>query len=177
VSALDTMFGGFRERAEQTYALLQRPETAFVVVATPEPDALREAAYFVERLDADRMPLAGLVLYDEHAVSPARAGRPRHGANPSSGAGRPPSSPLTAESALAGAERLAGRREHALARALLALHAERLRVAAREERLAERFSAAHPGVAVARVPAFPSDVHDPAALRAVGSWLAGGESA
>ncbi|MBO0771996.1 MAG: ArsA family ATPase, partial [Actinobacteria bacterium] len=62
VAALDTMFGGFRERAEDTYRLLQAPGTAFLVVATPEPDALREASYFVERLSQDRMPLAGLVL-------------------------------------------------------------------------------------------------------------------
>ena len=33
VSALDTMFGGFRERAEATYRLLQADGTAFVVVA------------------------------------------------------------------------------------------------------------------------------------------------
>ena len=52
VLALDTMFGGFRERADETYALLKRPETAFVVVALPQPDALREASYFVERLEA-----------------------------------------------------------------------------------------------------------------------------
>jgi Oxyanion-translocating ATPase len=50
VAALDTMFGGFRERAEDTYRLLQTPGTAFLVIATPEPDALREASYFVERL-------------------------------------------------------------------------------------------------------------------------------
>ena len=50
VAALDTMFGGFRERAEATYRLLQAPGTAFLVVAAPEPDALREASYFVERL-------------------------------------------------------------------------------------------------------------------------------
>src|SRR5580693_6107020 len=62
VTALDTMFGGFRERAEATYRLLQTPGTAFLVIAAPEPDALREASYFVERLDAERMPLAGLIL-------------------------------------------------------------------------------------------------------------------
>ncbi len=62
VSALDTMFGGFRERAEYTYQLLRAPGTAFLVVAAPEDDALREASYFVERLDTERMPLAGLVL-------------------------------------------------------------------------------------------------------------------
>src|SRR6478609_6279306 len=62
VSAFDTLFGGFRQRADQTFALLQADGTAFLVVAAPEPDALREAAYFVERLGEDRMPLAGLVV-------------------------------------------------------------------------------------------------------------------
>src|SRR5580698_9202958 len=62
VSALDTMFGGFRERADYTYQLLRAPGTAFLVVAAPEPDALREASYFVERLAEERMPLAGLIL-------------------------------------------------------------------------------------------------------------------
>lgn len=66
VAAMDTMFGGFRTRADATYRLLQAPGTAFLVVAAPEQDALREAAYFVERLAADRMPLAGLVLNRTH---------------------------------------------------------------------------------------------------------------
>ena len=51
VAALDTMFGGFRERADDTYAAAQGAGTAFVVVAAPERDALREASYFVDRLD------------------------------------------------------------------------------------------------------------------------------
>src|SRR5205814_6219422 len=62
VAALDSMFGGFRERAERTYEILQADETAFLVVAAPEPDAIREAAYFAGRLADERMPLAGLVL-------------------------------------------------------------------------------------------------------------------
>ena len=62
VAALESMFGGFRERAQHTYELLKTPGTAFVVVAAPEPDALREASYFVERLSDERMPLAGLVV-------------------------------------------------------------------------------------------------------------------
>ena len=57
VAGLDSVFGGFRERAEKTYALLQDSGSAFVVVAAPEPDALREASYFVERLQEDAMPL------------------------------------------------------------------------------------------------------------------------
>ncbi|MFD5556237.1 ArsA family ATPase [Streptomyces sp. NPDC127068] len=72
VAAMDTMFGGFRTRADATYRLLQAPGTAFLVVAAPERDALREAAYFVERLAADDMPLAGLVLNRVHTSGAAR---------------------------------------------------------------------------------------------------------
>lgn len=66
VAAMDSMFGGFRTRADATYKLLQAPGTAFLVVAAPERDAVREAAYFVERLAAEDMPLAGLVLNRVH---------------------------------------------------------------------------------------------------------------
>ncbi|MEV3990035.1 ArsA family ATPase [Streptomyces sp. NPDC049837] len=72
VAAMDTMFGGFRTRADATYRLLQAPGTAFLVVAAPERDALREAAYFVERLAAERMPLAGLVLNRVHGSGAVR---------------------------------------------------------------------------------------------------------
>ncbi|QIQ03497.1 ArsA family ATPase [Streptomyces liangshanensis] len=72
VTAMDSMFGGLRTRAEATYRLLQAPGTAFLVVAAPERDALREAAYFVERLAAEEMPLAGLVLNRVHGSGAAR---------------------------------------------------------------------------------------------------------
>lgn len=72
VAAMDTMFGGFRTRADATYRLLQAPGTSFLVVASPERDALREAAYFVERLAADDMPLAGLVLNRVHRSGAAQ---------------------------------------------------------------------------------------------------------
>ncbi|CAL9467299.1 hypothetical protein SUDANB6_02762 [Streptomyces sp. enrichment culture] len=72
VAAMDTTFGGFRTRADATYRLLQAPGTAFLVVAAPERDALREAAYFVERLAAEEMPLAGLVLNRVHGSGAAR---------------------------------------------------------------------------------------------------------
>jgi anion-transporting ArsA/GET3 family ATPase len=150
VGALDSMFGGFRERAEQTYALLQNPETTFVVVAAPEPDALREAAYFVERLAGDGMPMGGLVLNRVHTSEvPA----------------------LTAAQAVSAADRLAESPEHALAAAALLLHAERMRVLERERRLARRFSTAHPSVPAVEVPAFATDVHDLDGLREVGDSL------
>lgn len=72
VAAMDSMFGGFRTRADATYKLLQAPGTAFLVVAAPERDALREAAYFVERLAAEEMPLAGLVLNRVHGSGAAQ---------------------------------------------------------------------------------------------------------
>jgi anion-transporting ArsA/GET3 family ATPase len=151
VGALDSMFGGFRERAEQTYALLQNPETTFVVVAAPEPDALREASYFVERLAGDGMPLGGLVLNRVHTSEvPA----------------------LTAEQSVSGADHLAGAPEHEFAAAALLLHAARMRVIEREQRFAKRFSTAHPSVSVVDVPAFSSDVHDLDGLRDVGAYLA-----
>ncbi|MDX2645326.1 ArsA family ATPase [Streptomyces sp. PA03-1a] len=85
VAAMDSMFGGFRSRADATYKLLQANGTAFLVVAAPERDALREASYFVERLAAENMPLAGLVLNRVHGSGAAQ---------------------LTAERALAAAEAL-----------------------------------------------------------------------
>jgi anion-transporting ArsA/GET3 family ATPase len=151
VAALDTMFGGFRERADATYRLLQTAGTSFVVVAAPERDALREASYFVERLSSEQMPLAGLVLNRVH-VSDAGS--------------------LSVERAMAGAETLAEHREHPLAAALLRLHADRMRLVRREQSLRGRFTAAHPRVPVVDVPAQPGDVHDLHGLRVIGAALA-----
>ena len=84
IAAFDTLFGGFRARAQKTFELLQADGTAFLVVAAPEPDALREAAYFVERLDEEHMPLAGLVVNRANRVPTgglsARPGAGRRGA-------------------------------------------------------------------------------------------------
>jgi len=172
VAALDTMFGGFRERAEDTYRLLQTPGTAFLVIATPEPDALREASYFVERLSQDRMPLAGLILNRVHPSPAARLSAARSlaaaEALQAAGNGAPHSVPNDAAADTAEGSR------HPLAVTALRLHAERMQLAAAERRLAQRFTAAHPGVPVARVPAQPEDVHDLAGLRKIGESFAAG---
>jgi anion-transporting ArsA/GET3 family ATPase len=147
VQAFDTMFGGFRERATATYALLRSPGTAFLVVAAPEQDALREAAYFVDRLSAEEMPLAGLVLNRTHPVrAELSASKARHAAD--------------------------GLRGAPLAAAVLRLHADRVELADREERLLSRFTSAHPSVAVTRVPVVAGDVADLDGLREVGERLA-----
>ncbi len=156
VAALDTMFGGFRERADQTYALLKNPETAFVVVAAPERDALREASFFAGRLDEEGMPLAGLVLNRIQRV-----------AAPS----------LSASRALAAAEQLAEAGERSATAAttegLLRLHANLAETAERQERLARRFTTGHPGIPVVEVPASAQDIHDLEGLREVGAALTG----
>jgi len=82
VSALDAVFGGFRQRAEQTYRLLQAPGTAFLVVAAPERDAMREASYFVERLAQGRPAPGGA---GGHTGPPRGRGPGGGGRRPSSG--------------------------------------------------------------------------------------------
>jgi anion-transporting ArsA/GET3 family ATPase len=152
VQAFDSMFGGFRERSTRTYELLRSGGTAFLVVAAPEPDALREASYFVERLAGESMPLAGLVVNRTHPVLAQLAG----------------------PKALAAAEALERRGDAPLAAAVLRLHADRVSVADRERRLVARFTRAHEGVPLARVPAMPSDVHDLTGLRMIGEQLGAG---
>src|ERR1700741_5261441 len=70
VQSLDATFGGFREKADRTYSLLKRRGTQFVVVSAAEPDALREASFFVDRLAGENMPPAGLSLHPR-APTPA----------------------------------------------------------------------------------------------------------
>jgi anion-transporting ArsA/GET3 family ATPase len=196
VSAMDTTFGGFRTRADATYKLLQAPGTAFLVVAAPERDALREAAYFVERLAAEGMPLVGLVLNRVHgsgadrlsaerALSAAenleeprivdqgdgKAGL-RNSPEPygSSAADTASGSPGSESRSPAGPERTVDQ----LTAGLLRLHADRMQLLSREQRTRDRFTALHPEVAVVEVAALPGDVHDLAGLRDIGDRLAAG---
>ncbi|WP_405822083.1 ArsA family ATPase [Streptomyces sp. NBC_00838] len=199
VAAMDTMFGGFRTRADATYRLLQAPGTAFLVVAAPERDALREAAYFVERLAAEGMPLAGLVLNRVHGSGAARLsaeraraaaenleegrivdqGRGKDGVREAAApAGSSPDAP---EAPAASRKPDPSMSEppsqppsvNQLTAGLLRLHAERMQVLKREQRTRDRFTALHPEVPVAEVTALPGDVHDLAGLRTIGIRLAG----
>ncbi len=153
VAAFDTLFGGFRARAQKTFELLQADGTAFLVIAAPEPDALREAAYFVERLSEDRMPLTGLIV---NRASPSPIGR------------------LSADEAMAAYARIDQEEAGSVAAGLLRLHADRSRLVERETSLRNRFAAAHPRVPTAVVPALAGDVHDLTGLREIGTLLANG---
>ncbi|BCK52574.1 ArsA family ATPase [Nocardia wallacei] len=158
LQSLESMFGGFQDRANRTYEMLSRPGTHFLVVAAAEPDALREASFFVDRLSTDHMPLAGLVLNRTHPVH----------------------SSLSAETALAAADRLAADSAEtdradsdpaALAADVLRIHAHRATTAKREQHLLHRFTGAHPRVPIVAVTALPFEVSDLDALRAVGDQL------
>ena len=151
VQSLDSMFGGFRERATRTYQLLREEGTSFLVVAAAEPDALREAAFFVERLSEEQMPLAGLVVNRTH----------------------PTLSSVPADHAATAADLLDRIEEPGaeLTAAVLRIHAQRAVTAAREVRLLRRFTGAHPRVPIVGVPSLPFEVSDLAALRAVADQL------
>ena len=154
VQSLDATFGGFREKADRTYALLKRRGTQFVVVSAAEPDALREASFFVDRLSEERMPLAGLILNRTH----------------------PMLCPLPVESAIDGAQTLESESEatngtKALATAVLQIHADRAATSKREIRLLSRFTGANPHVAIVGVPSLPFDVSDLEALRAIADQM------
>jgi len=145
VQSLDSMFGGFQERANRTYELLQRPGTRFVVVAAPEADALREAGFFVSRLSQDSMPLTGLIVNRTH----------------------PNLTGVSTPAAYAALERT----DDPVAHGVLRVHVDRADTAQREQHLLGRFTSSHPSVPVVGVPALPFEVADAQALRAVGEQI------
>jgi anion-transporting ArsA/GET3 family ATPase len=148
VAACEALFGGFRNRAQDTYRLLSSRHTTFVVVATPQRDALREAAYFVDRLTEESMPLSGLVINRVHVSS----------------------LDVSAERALSLAEDLP--EEASVVGEALRRHADLVRVIHSEEQLLQRFSSSRPQVARTLVETLPTDVTDLETLRQVGSLLA-----
>ena len=148
VRAFEALFGGFRQRATATFELLSSRHSTFLVVATPQHDALREAAYFVDRLTEEGMPLSGMVINRVHTSALA----------------------ISPERALSLAEDLAGT-SAVLEVEALRRHANLMRVMQTESRMMERFASARPTVAQTQVQSLPTDVTDLAALRRVGALL------
>jgi len=142
------ILGGFRQRAEETFALLRQPRVGFLLVASPEPMAVREALAFHERLRAADMPFVGFVvnkLYlsrpittDVNAVASMLAVHPGVAALGLSGTTR----------TMAATELLAAHRE--IETLAIADHAA----------LAQLRTAGGPGAIVVQVPMQRDDVHD-----------------
>jgi len=149
VRAFEALFGGFRQRATSTFELLSSRHSTFLVVATPQHDALREAEYFVDRLTEEGMPLSGMVINRVHTCALA----------------------ISPERALSLAEDLADT-SAVLEVEALRRHANLMRMIETETRMMERFAAARPTVAQTQVQSLPTDVTDLQALRRVGSLLA-----
>ncbi|WP_433592551.1 ArsA family ATPase [Nocardia sp. CA-145437] len=161
LQSLESMFGGFQDRADRTYAMLSRPGTHFLVVAAAEPDALREASFFVDRLSTDKMPMAGLVLNRTHPVLSSLSGEQAQVA----------ADRLVPESENGATPESEAETPEALAAAVLRIHAHRAATAKREQHLLHRFTGAHPSVPIVAVTALPFEVADLEALRAVGDQL------
>lgn len=64
-----TMSAGFRERAERVNSLLSASRTAFLVVTSPESDAVDEAVFFHRRLLDSGLPFAAAVVNRMHPLA------------------------------------------------------------------------------------------------------------
>jgi anion-transporting ArsA/GET3 family ATPase len=153
------ILGGFRSRAEETFALLRQPKVGFVLVASPEPVAIREALFFHQRLTSANMPFVGFVANRVHASSGLTVELQQL------------VSQLSAQPSVA-ALGLSGTTLRIVAEGLLASHrnAETLAAADRLS-IGELRKAMNGKGALVEVPLLPEDVHDVARLVSLGQYL------
>ncbi|HEX7840431.1 MAG TPA: ArsA-related P-loop ATPase [Kofleriaceae bacterium] len=157
------ILGGFRQRAEETFSLLRQPRVGFLLVASPEPMAVREALAFHERLTTAAMPFVGFVVNKVHASRPIAAG-----------VGLPQiEEALAAHPGVAKLGLSATSRTMA-AQALAAAHVEIETLAAADHRAITQLQAAGgPQAALVEVPLLRDDVHDVDRLVALERYLLG----
>lgn len=145
--AFEGMEQGFRERASQVTELLGSTQTAFVLITSPRRDAVEEAEFFAEQLVEGMYSVDALIVNRVH---------PRFTEE----------SPDTLRSrASSAAPALADRLRNLADYEDIARH-ERAELAGLEARVGD--------APVTYVPELGRDVHDFAALHAVGAHLAGG---
>ena len=142
------ILGGFRQRAEETFALLRQPRVGFVLVASPEAMAVREALFFHERLVGAHMPFVGFVVNKVHRSLPIHTD-----ANGIAAA--------LGQNAAVATLGLSGTTRTIAAQAMVAAHGE-LETLARADRIAiERLRTAGGSNAILiEVPLLRDDVHD-----------------
>ena len=161
------ILGGFRQRAEETFSLLRQPRVGFLLVASPEPMAVREALAFHDRLSSAGMPFVGFVVNKIHPSHPLISGL-----TPTTS-----SQPATLESALAAEPAIAslglsGTTRTMAAQALLAAHGElEILAAADREALTKLRAAAGSKGLLVEVPLQRDDVHDVERLVALERYL------
>ncbi len=163
------ILGGFRQRAEETFALLRQPRVGFVLVASPEPMAVREALAFHRRLADAAMPFVGFVVNKIHVSRPLPGGLAAR------------TTPI--EEALAahpGVARLglSGTTRAMAAQALLTAHTEIETLAAADRRAIGELAAAGGARALlVEVPLLRDDVHDVDRLVGLERYLLGDAAA
>jgi anion-transporting ArsA/GET3 family ATPase len=153
------ILGGFKKRAEETFSLLREPRVGFVLVASPEPMAVREALAFHERLIAAGMPFVGFVVNKVHPAHPVAVTSAQLEAA------------LAAEPSVA-ALGLSGTSRTMAAQALLAAHAELETLATADQQAVGKLGIAGGAhTTVVQVPLQHGDVHDVDRLVGLERWL------
>jgi anion-transporting ArsA/GET3 family ATPase len=153
------ILGGFRKRADETFSLLRQPRVGFVLVASPEPMAVREALFFHERLVTAAMPFVGFVVNKVHQALPIKVDAPSV------------ANALAAHPGVAALE-ISGTTRTMAAQALIAAHAEvETRAEADQAAVAQLQSAGGAKALLVRVPLLRDDVHDVSRLVALERYL------
>ena len=155
------ILGGFRQRAEETFALLRQPRVGFVLVASPEPMAVREALAFHERLVAAGMPFVGFVVNKVFLARPVT---------------QPPAAIEAAVSAHPAVAKLglSGTSRTMAAQALIQAHGEIETLAVADRRAIDRLRAVGGTTGtLIEVPLQRDDVHDVDRLVALERFLLG----
>lgn len=70
ITDLNDLFGGFRERAARVSEAFRASDVGYVMVTSPAPLAIREIAYFAERLSQLGMQSDGFVVNRVHVAPP-----------------------------------------------------------------------------------------------------------
>ncbi len=154
---IQSLFGGFRDRAHRVREELKGKDVAFVVVTSPDPMAIGEAIYFAERLVEGGMQLEALVVNRVRTVEACEVTAPARVANVLREAGVEPSNEL--------------------AFAVLQAQSEASVWARRDRAEVTRVQNALPSVPrVIEVPALDEDVYDLTALGHVADALSPVES-
>ena len=147
--AFEGMEAGFRDRADAVRELLGAPETAFVLVTSPRPDAVEEAAYFATKLAEAGIDVDALVVNRLH---PRFDGRQQGDEDDPDTHGDVTGSPL---------------------QVLRANLAQLRRAAAGEEASFEPLAKEVAPAPVTKIPLLAGDVHDLEGLKVVGAHLIG----
>jgi anion-transporting ArsA/GET3 family ATPase len=153
-NSMSGLFENFHARVARAYEVLRGPETAFVLVTSPEEQVLGDAEYLCAKMNELAMPLRGVVFNRVHREITRT---PRRGSVHEVDASDIVQIAGSIGRALKGEPRLARELAQNFLDYEVLARGEQLRMEQFEVGLTE-------GVPVARVPNFPRDVHDLRAL-------------